>query len=132
MASSEVRVTDPETGGQKGVKLERYDLLPDDALDEIARVYGEGAKKYEDRNWEKGYKWGYSIGALKRHVSLFCQGYDYDTGPGGTNRHHMACAAWHCLCLLTFSLRGLGTDDRVKLVKQPDEETFEVTPKWKP
>lgn len=117
MDSNEVRVTDPVTGGQKGVKLERYDLIPDVALDEVATVYGVGASKYEDRNWERGYKWSYSLGALKRHVSLWAQGEDYDFGPGGTGRHHLACAAWHCLTLMTFQFCGTGTDDRTKLRK---------------
>jgi len=42
----ELRMTDPVTGAQKGSKPERYDLIPADAMDEVARVYGEGAKKY--------------------------------------------------------------------------------------
>ena len=32
----------------------RMDLLPMDALLEIAKVFGFGACKYGDRNWEKG------------------------------------------------------------------------------
>ncbi len=41
---SEERITDPRTGGQAGRKAERWDLFPFDALDEVARVYHEGAK----------------------------------------------------------------------------------------
>ena len=111
---TEVRMTDPETGGQKGVKLQRYDLVPFDALDELATVYGVGAQKYEDNNYLKGYKYSYSLGALLRHVSLWAQGEDYDNGLNGTGRHHLACAAWHCLTLMTFQFRKLGTDDRKK------------------
>lgn len=107
--SGEVRITDPETGGQKGQKPERYDLFPFDALDEVARVYGEGAKKYEDDNWLKGYRWRLSFGALLRHVSKALQGEDVDPETGCL---HLAHAAWHCLTLITFKKRGLGTDDR--------------------
>jgi hypothetical protein len=97
------------TGGQKGQKPERYDLFPFDALDEVARVYGEGAKKYEDHNWLRGYRWSLSVGALCRHIARFMCGEDRDPE---TRCLHLAHAAWHCLTLVTFKLRGLGTDDR--------------------
>ena len=106
---TEVRLTDPVTGGQKGVKEERYDLLPFDALDEVTRVYAAGARKYADDNWLKGYSWRLSLGALLRHISKFMCGEDFDPETGC---HHMAHAAWHCLTILTFYLRDLGTDDR--------------------
>jgi len=113
---SEVRHTDPQTGGQKGVKPERFELIPWDAMEEVARVYGAGpAKKgYDEWNWLRGYSWSLSLGAAFRHLAKFSLGYDYDTGPKGTNCHHLACAAWHCLTMLTFFLRHLGTDDRKK------------------
>lgn len=107
--SNEVRVTDPKTGGQKGSKDERYDLFPFDALDEIARVFGVGARKYEPWNWLRGYAWSLSLASLLRHVSRFAQGEDRDPETGCL---HLAHAAWHCLVLIVFYLRGLGTDDR--------------------
>lgn len=112
---SEIRITDPTTGGQKGQKPERFDLIPWDALQEVARVYGKGAEKYEPNNWLRGYKWSLSFGALLRHVTQFWLGKEYDDGPGGTGCRHLACAAFHCLALMTFSMRKLGTDDRVKV-----------------
>lgn len=110
---TEVRVTDPVTGGQKGIKPERFDLFPFDALEEVARVYGYGASKYADDNWLKGYRWRLSMGALLRHVARFALGEDRDPETGCL---HLAHAAWHCLTLITFTLRGLGTDDRSKHV----------------
>lgn len=106
---SEKRLTDPKTGGQKGVKEERWDLFPFDALDEVARVYAAGARKYDDDNWLKGYSWRWSVSALLRHVSKFMCGEDRDPETGCL---HLAHAAWHCLTLITFLMRGLGTDDR--------------------
>ena len=44
-----------DTGGEKGSKQARYDLIPAIPLDELARVYGRGAEKYLERNWERGY-----------------------------------------------------------------------------
>ena len=106
----EERVVDPETGGAKGRKLERYDLVPWGALDEVARVYGVGAAKYEDWNWLRGYDWSLSLGALVRHVSLFAQGEDRDAESG---LHHLGHAAWHCLTLMTYQATGRGRDDRM-------------------
>lgn len=114
----EVRVIDPNTGGQKGQKPERFELLPAAALQEIARVYAFGAKKYADHNWAKGYDWGLSIGALERHVAEFKKCNDLDNESG---LHHLAHAAFHCLTLITFSIYGLGTDSRLRIpAKKPD------------
>lgn len=118
---SEVRITDPVTGGQKGSKPERFDLIPWDALEEIARVYGVGAGKYEDHNWLRGYKWSLSAAALCRHVAKWFLGIDRDAETGC---HHLAHAAWHCLTLITFALRGIGTDDR----KPPVQTAGAVVP----
>jgi hypothetical protein len=106
--TSEVRIVDAVTGGEKGQKLARFDLMPPEALWCVAEVFGRGAKKYADRNWEKGYKWGLSFGALQRHLMLWQLGEDIDEETGS---YHLAQVAWHALVLLTFYLRNLGTDD---------------------
>lgn len=112
-ALSEVRIVDPTTGGAKGQKMERFDLIPADALRELARVYGVGSLKYEDRNWEKGYRYGLSFGAMQRHAWAFWNGQDIDPDPATRGElYHLAQVAWHALGLLAFRLRGIGTDDR--------------------
>lgn len=108
---SEVRVTDPTTGGQKGQKLERFDLVPAAAMEEVARVYGRGAEKYEARNWERGYNWGLSLAALERHLAKFKQGESRDE----LDNHHLACVVFHALALITFERFNLGTDDRTEI-----------------
>ena len=110
----ETRVVDPETGGAKGSKLARFDLLPPDAMWAVAEHFGLGARKYEDRNWEKGYAWGLSYAALQRHLNEFWAGEDIDEETGG---FHIAAAAVHCLFLLAFQMRGVGTDDRTKVTE---------------
>lgn len=108
-ARTEVRVSDPKSGGQKGMKVAAYDLVPFDALEEVAKIYGWGATKYSDRNWEKGYKWGLSYAAMMRHMAAFWRREDFDTESG---LRHMAHAVWHGLALLAFTMRGIGTDSR--------------------
>lgn len=109
--NGEVRITDPATGGQKGSKPERFDLVPSAAMEEVAAVYGRGADKYEARNWEKGYAWGLSLAALERHLNKFKQGSSRDE----LGNHHLACVVFHALALMTFEKFHLGTDDRSKL-----------------
>ena len=47
----------------------RHDLLPGHAINELAKVYTMGAKKYADHNWRKGMKWSRVIASLKRHLN---------------------------------------------------------------
>lgn len=105
----ERRVTDSKTGGQKGQKIERFDLIPIEPLIELATLYGKGAIKYSDDNWRKGYSWLLSVGAMLRHLSLFLLGESKDTETGC---HHLASVAWHCFTLQWFELHKQGTDDR--------------------
>ena len=106
---SEVRVTDPKTGGQKGRKPEAYALIPAAPLAEVARVYGKGAEKYEPWNWAKGYAWNLSFSALFRHIEAFRSGVSHDADD---HLHHLAHAAFHLFALMEFERLGLGTDDR--------------------
>lgn len=108
----EIRVTDPTTGGQKGTKPQRYDLISTYGLDQLARVYGYGVEKYADRNWEKGYKWGLSFAAMCRHIFAFWRGEYFDDE---SELPHLAHAAWHCFTLMEFATFRRGTDDRSQL-----------------
>ncbi len=101
--------------GKKGVKSARFDLIPYDALWQVALVFGKGAEKYAERNWERGYEWSKSLGAMQRHLALFWQGQDEDEETG---LPHIAHAAWHALVLLAFYVRLTGEDDRP--ISDPD------------
>lgn len=115
MSDGEVRVVDPQTGGAKGQKLARFDLIPAAALMHLAELYGKGAEKYEDRNWERGYRYGLSFGAMQRHLWAFWNGEYIDPESG---LPHLAHAAWHCMTLMQFSEEHIGTDDRSRFAKE--------------
>jgi hypothetical protein len=106
---SETRVTDAATGGQKGKKLCQVGALDPVALIELGRIAGMGANKYAAFNYLNGYDWSLSFNAMMRHALLFWAGEDTDPESG---LNHMAHAAWMALSLVSFSERGLGTDDR--------------------
>ena len=91
----------------------RFDLLPPDALASIVAVLTYGAKKYDDRNWEKGLPWGRLFGAIQRHLWAFWGGEDVDSkSDGGSGLHHLAHAACGLMMLLEHTIKGLGEDDR--------------------
>lgn len=113
---TEVR-TVSSTGGEKGVKEERYDLLPWEALAKVARHYGVGAQKYAAHNWRRGYEWSKSYAALMRHLTAFWSGEDIDEETGSP---HMAAVVFHALALLTFMDEQPDFDDRYK--GDPSEE----------
>lgn len=108
---TEVRTTS-STGGEKGMKPERYDLLPKEALDSMARVYAFGAEKYADHNWRKRYEWSKSFAAAMRHMWAFWNGETYDEESG---LPHLAHAAFHLNAMMTWLERdgeGSEFDDR--------------------
>lgn len=127
------RRTDPDTGGQKDVKLARYDLIPARALHRLAILYGRGAQKYAENNWRRGYRWGYSFGSMMRHAWAFWRGrlYDPDWCAHGEDQDHdpdecvphLSAVAWHAFTLLTFALDRLGKDDRPGAPAESEEES---------
>jgi hypothetical protein len=132
----EIRTTS-STGGQKGVKLERHDLVPAGPLKELAEHFGVGAMKYDAHQWRAGYEWTKSLSALQRHYLEVMAGRDYDVcsnDPTGcshvdihgnpftavredacynhTGSHHLVCIAWHSFVLLEFKDEFPQFDDR--------------------
>jgi hypothetical protein len=85
------------------------DLLPVDALEEIAKVLQFGAEKYEPRNWEKGMKWSRIYAACIRHLWAWFRGEDQDQETGITHLAHSGCCV---LFLISYHLRQVGEDDR--------------------
>ena len=108
-------ITTPTTAPMnlKGTKFDtdkvRWDLLPGDALEEIAIILSFGAKKYGDRNWEQGMKWSRVFGALMRHSWAWFRGQNLDPETG---RSHLAHAGCCVLFLLAYHLRNTPGDDR--------------------
>lgn len=95
----------------------RYDLIPVDALAALADLFTIGANKYAERNWEKGMSYQSVIASLDRHWNDFKAGIDRDPETGCL---HITHVVWNAMALLTFMLRGIGTDDRVK-VTMPEQ-----------
>jgi len=67
----------------------RYDLMSVFALREIARVYEEGAKKYQPRNFEKGMPLSRFLDSALRHIYQCIEGKD--------DENHIGNAAWNLM-----------------------------------
>lgn len=113
---SEQRITNEVTGGEKGRKPQRFELLPWGALGRVAEVYAFGAEKYDEHNWRRGFDWSLSFGAMQRHLAAYWEGEDNDPESG---LPHLAHAAFHVLGLLTFADECPELDDRPTPAPRP-------------
>lgn len=72
----------------------RCDLLPMCVLLRLARHYEEGAKKYDDRNWERGIPAHSFADSAMRHIFKYMD--------GQKDEDHLIAAIWN-LCGLAWT-----------------------------
>lgn len=78
-----------------------WELLPLQDIEDIVKVYTEGAKKYGPNSWqnlENGYE-RYKA-AMFRHLLEYEKGNEYDEETGC---RHLAQAAWNLIAMLHIS-----------------------------
>lgn len=103
-------IPDPRTGAIKADgEKNRLDLWPVRPYEDVGWVLTYGARKYADRNWEKGFKWSRLFGSTLRHLFAWYRGETIDPESG---LNHLAHAACNIIFLLEFSHTGAGEDDR--------------------
>jgi hypothetical protein len=97
-----------ETGSKRDTRdgKGRYDLIPAYALSRLARHYENGAKKYGDRNWEKGQPLARYLDSMIRHAYKFLG--------GSRDEDHLAAVAWNALAYIE-------TEERIKKGILPKE-----------
>lgn len=105
---------------KQGVKHDegkcRMDLLPYDALAEVAKVLDFGAKKYSPGNWANGINLSRLLAAAERHIGEFKEGRDTDVESGLNHLPHAACNLLFAIWMLRHHP---GRDDRwIKEVKK--------------
>lgn len=86
----------------------RWDLLPLAEIEDIVRVYTEGAKKYADNSWQDipdGFNRYFA--ASQRHIMEYMKGEKFDKETGC---YHLACAAWNIIAMLYYDKHGKGKD----------------------
>lgn len=79
-----------ETSEGKG----RYDLISPEGLKRLAIWYENGAKKYADRNWEKGLPISRCFDSMQRHANKYLEGDDEED--------HLAAVVWNAFAIMHF------------------------------
>jgi hypothetical protein len=119
-----------ETGAvREALGIPYFRQLPLEALAAGAASLEYGAKKYADRNWEKGLPWQQMIDSLKRHIDDFERGHDFDNGADGSNLHQVCMIMASAMMLSASVIRGIGTDDRIPKVSD-NALTSKQCAKW--
>lgn len=88
-----------ETGAQRDNHngKGRFDLIPFQGLMRLARHYESGAKKYSDRNWEKGMNISRYADAAMRHLLKYMAGWN--------DEDHLAAIAWNVFAIMDHEAR---------------------------
>lgn len=106
-----IKVTIPSQGTKNDQGKVPMELLPMDAITEIAKVLQFGAKKYAPNNWRKGLAFTRVLGATLRHLFAWSLGEDLDPETGLSHLAHAGC---EILFLLHFEKYRVDLDDRYK------------------
>ncbi len=76
----------------------RFDLVSPFALMRLARWYEAGARKYSERNWEKGIPFSRCLDSALRHLIKYQMGM--------RDEDHLAAAAWNVFAIMHFEETG--------------------------
>lgn len=102
----------------------RYDLVNPSAHASFVSVLTYGAKKYGDRNWEKGIDYNRLIAATYRHIESFRLGEKRDPE---SNNHHIAHAMANLHFILAFERdMNLPRNNEPPVPKDSSEVSSEV------
>ena len=84
----------------------RWDLLPLAEIEDIVRVYTEGAKKYADNSWQD-IPDGFNryLGATMRHLVAYTKGERFDSDTGCM---HLAQVVWNAIAMLYYDKHNKG------------------------
>ena len=81
----------------------RYDLLPWNAIDELAKHCENGAKKYGERNCEKGIPVHSLLDSAIRHLSCYLRGQNEE--------NHLRAAMWNVAFTIEMELNHKEMQD---------------------
>lgn len=96
----------------------RWDLLPLELLEEVVKVYHEGAKKYGENTWQNlpdGYN-RYK-GAMFRHLVAHEKGEIVDTETGV---YHLSAVVWNAIAMLHCY--------KAQLKREVDKDFYKIYP----
>ena len=83
----------------------RFDLLPYEAMEALAKWYEDGSVKYGDRNWEDGLSVKDCINRMIRH--------SLKAGNGWSDEDHLAAVMWNAAAAITMIQRRPDLNDHI-------------------
>jgi len=91
----------------------RFDLLPYEALLEVAIHFADGAEKYAPRNWEKGLPLDSYLNSGLRH--------GFQLNAGLVDERHDRAWAWNALCYIWTRVKIIKGELPLELAKDVKE-----------
>lgn len=90
----------------------RFDLISPFALKRVASHLAKGAKKYEERNWEKGISISRCYASMLRHAFAY--------GMGENDEDHLSAVCFNAMAIIHFE-----ENSRFDLMDMPNRATHE-------
>lgn len=119
MAVGDVNSNERGSGARYNDNKADLSLIPLCTLEDEARVWMYGAKKYAAFNWMKGMQWSIPLACALRHIAAFQRGEDIDPESGQSHLAHAMCN----LRMLTLYVNTYPEgDDRPKQWLMPQLE----------
>lgn len=93
-----------ESGAKRSAdaKHVRFDLVPPQSLERLARRYAMGAEKYGENNYLKGIPFSSVVNHMELHLSKWKRGDHSDD--------HLAAIAWGAFTLMIYQELGRDVD----------------------
>lgn len=116
------------TGAKRGTDVNglRYDLLSPVVMMSMAGVFAEGASKYGDNNYQKGFQFSNLLSHAMQHLMMFML--------GDKSENHLTHAAWNINAMIHFSVLKPEMNDLYNYQLTPGQiqkmkELFTFNPK---
>lgn len=97
----------------------RYDLLPPIAIRRLAQHFENGARKYGDRNWERGQPVSRYMDSGLRHMFAYLE--------GQRDEDHLAAATWNVLAAIHTEAEAMAGNLPAELADVPAREPARLT-----
>ena len=111
MSVGDITSDERGTGARFNSGKPSFDLIPLAALEDCAKVFDYGRRKYADWNWAKGMAWSVPLGCILRHLAAWQRGEDTDAESGLPHLGHIMC---NLVMLSTYDRTFREGDDRAK------------------
>lgn len=120
MSVGDVKSTERGSGARFNDGKPDFSLIPLSTLEDEARVWAYGKRKYAAWNWCKGMDWSIPLACALRHLSAWQRGEDRDPESGLPHLAHVSC---NIRMLTLYAKTFPEGDDRPKEWLSPQSDS---------